>query len=431
MADPFSAWGPEASPSRLIQRDTLEALNIGSTVQERLGRIAMQPAELRKKELEAEKLQFEMDEERAVRELISRAMSGTPAGAEQAFGDNPEFFGQAAMKPAGMADKLDNVAQVLAGSGRLKKAQDAAKAAADIRAKADEGAKDRTQAVLNELKMVRDQAEDMAQFFGGATDQASWDMANRLYEFQTGQRSPMANVPYSPEVISGLNERALSAKERFDLAEREATRLGTQQYRNSRLRQFDAEQRVREIQAGIAKQREERIAKNSGRGTGGRLPAAEPKKEEIRQVENLILKDFPHAKDFGMELETAAYTISSEARALFRANKAISMSAALNAAYADAVKNKDIESDIGTDVTLGMGLARVGKKFRFAGGGRSPETALALPATKAEAKVGRYYFDPSGRIGKWDGKDMILVPGSNRGGLSNNNRAANREEDEE
>ena len=421
MAD-FSEWGAEASPNRLMQRDTLEALKGGASVQEALGRIAMQPAELRYKTLQGDKLQFEIDQDKQVAELMRAAFGGQaadPSAVESGtVGAEGLRLEQSALRPqTSLADKFGNAAEIFAGAGQVKRAQELAKTASTLRQQQAAAISSQTTALLNQLKITRENAENLAQFFGGAGSQEELDQANRLYQFQTGQPSPFQNVPFSEDLIDGLNQRALSAKERFDLADKAATRLNLKTYRDARLGQFETENRIREERLRLNREREERLRKQGG----GRLPSADPKPDEIRQVKAMIRKDFPMAKDFADEMGTAAFTIAAEARAKMRANPALSPSAALNQAYTEAVRFGDIEADAGTAFGL------IGKKFRFAGGGRSPETALTVPSKATDARPGRYYVNSRGDVAKWDGKKFVPVQvNSNR--LSSDNGNPNSEE---
>lgn len=420
MADPFAAWGPEASPDRLIRQDAIKEANIMAQTQERLGRIAMQPLEMDIARAKLDVLKTAAEQDKKASELMIQAMQTGAADVDYSLEDNPQ-----ARQAVSMADKLDRAANLFAGSGLIKKATDTAKAAAEIRAKADEGLKDRSQAALNQLRQRTQQAEAMAQHFGGATDQASLDLANRLYEFQTGQRSPLSDVPYSPELIESLNQSALSAKERLDLEEKYLSRQNLAGYRKRRLEQFDTENDIRDKNYRLRKDTAERRAKVTG-GTG-RLPSAEPKEAEIKQVKNLIQRDFPFMADAkgtdASAMSDAAYTVAAEARALMRANPALSTSAAINQAYTSAVRNGDIQADAGS-----FG-GYVGRKFRFAGGGRAPETALAVPSKKEDLKAGRYYVNSKGQIGRWDGKGFTPVQAqSNRSPLSGNNGSPDEEE---
>lgn len=429
MADPFSAWGAEASPDRLIMLDQLKALDVGSAAQQRLADAAMAPDKARLYRAQAGKLEQDAEEERKVAELMRRVMEpdAQVASPQMAFGDEPDFFPQGQPQARGrrsITDTFDRAAELFAGAGMIKKAQDAAKTVADIRAKQDEGSKDRAQAVLNQLKSSAQQADNLAQFFGGATDQRSLDLANRLYEFQTGERSPLSGAQYDPAVIESINQQAMSAKDRYELARREARDRQRQSYENSRLEDFRLNRGIRERELRLRQEVEARRAKNSG-GTG-RAPSAEPKPQEVAQVKNLIKRDFPFmagdtAADRVSAMNDAAFTIASEARALMRRNPALSGSAAINQAYASAVRNGDIEAEEGT--------MRIGRKFRFAGGGRSPETALMVPKTQEGLKVGRYYVNDAGQIGKWNGKGFTAVQvESNRAPLSGDNR--NRDEED-
>jgi hypothetical protein len=429
MADPFSAWGPEAAPDRLIRQDALKEGEIAASIQERLGRVAMQPAQKRLLEAKAGELESEVRERQQAAELMKRAFGQDAAaiapeliesGTVGAAGLSLEQQALGTGRRVSIADKFGNAAEVFAGAGMVEQAKKLAESAALIRQREASQISSQTTALLNQLKIGKEQAENLAQFFGGAGGQDEWDMANRLYSFQTGQQSPFANVPFNEEVVDALNQRALSAKDRYDLADKAATRENTKRYRDERLKDFDEQNKIRKEQLRLNREREERLKKAGGTT---RLPSADPKNTEIDHVKSLLKKDFPAANDDAQELNTAAFTIAAEARAKLRANPALSPSAAINQAYTEAMQQGDIS------LTEGK-LFGIGKKFRFAGGGRSPETALTVPSKAAEAKVGRYYVNSAGQIAKWDGKRFVPVQvSSNR--LSGNNSDLSREEAEE
>jgi hypothetical protein len=399
--------------TRAFEADSRAAVDFGLDSQFKMGQIAMQPLQAKKMQLEGEKLQFEMDETKAMRELMMKATAG---GREGAKGPDP-------------VEQLDNVAGHLISSGYVVKGGEIAKVAADLRQKTSQMLSAEATRRLNQIRTLREQTEYTAETFGGVKNQSELDLANRIYQFQTGRPSPYEGAEYSPALVNTINQSALTAKDRLDLEEKGLTREFRNRQENRLTKQFELEQRVREGNLEVRRQTEARRAKNAGPGAG-RLPGAEPKTQEIDQVVSFLRRDYPFLsgerdKQIGNSVNEAAYTIAAEARAKMRANPALSISAALNMAYTEAQKAGDFEADAGT------AIGGFGRKFKFAGGGRSPETAVPVPKTAADAKVGRYYVNSRGDVARWDGKKFVPAQaGSNRLPLSGDNRRPESEEDD-
>lgn len=372
-----------------------------AATQEALGRLAMQPVEQRLRTAQAEAAELAILQERRMAELMQqRRMAGTPelagmveSGATGQAGAQMEALALGgAKKSTSLADQFDDLAVMAADAGMVSKAGDAAKVAALLRSREAAARSSQTSARLNAIKAVREQAELAGQLLGGATDQATWDYNNALYEMYTGAKSPWSNQPYSSELAQAISDQALTAKERADADEKALSREDLDEYRKSRLKQHDAANALRKARNAIAKARERRLAKAGGKEAGT------PARTDLRQAENIILKEFPKLE--AGDLEDAAYTISAEAKALRKRNPALDANQALQQAFVAAKKAGDFKTEA-------SGILRR-DKTTFSGAGKTPQTPAALPG-KDKLVKGRYYLSPTGAVGQWNGKGFELV----------------------
>jgi hypothetical protein len=398
--------------TRAFEADTREAHKFVLGAQKTLGEIAMQPLEARYKQLQGDELQSKLQEQKDVRELMQRAMQ-PQAGQEE---------------PADISTRLENAANLFLDTGRVTQGSELAKAASTIREKASQNQSRGVLTQLNQIRQVREQAELVGQIFGDVKDQQELDTANRIFEFQTGRPSPLRGKVYDPAEIAQIRQSSLSVLERADLGEKQLVRKDTADNRTRLATQFDAEQKIRKARLDIERERLEQLKKR-----GSRLPTAEPKKEEVQHIMNLLRKDHPFVDRLtgadAAQVREATYTIAAEARALMRANPALSLPTALSQAYTNALRGGDIQIKPGTNIIR----RNFGGEFKFSGGGRSPETALPIPSDAKSVQKGKYYVNPDGRIGRWNGSkfDIITVSPemSNRIPLSPDNRNLNEEPD--
>ncbi len=362
--------------------------------------MAMSPYRARLLSAQAAKLEEATAQERTMGDLARRVMGGdvqTGTGAVQLGGPDASeigsVYGGQPQQASSFSAQLNTLARTAFGAGLVTKGEALAKTAALIGTR--ETARDLsiTQAALNRLKGVRENAELTSQLLGGVNDEESWQRANALYTFQTGQPSPYAQLPYSKELVERLNQAALSAKERAELEEKGLVRKATKAYRDRRLGQIDTEDALRKRRVDVAEAREARISK-----TGGK-PISSPSKEEQDQVARLIKKDYPNLST--AELNEAKFSIGAEAKALRRANPALDASTALQQAYNNAIQSGDFKN-------VRPGVLGYGAKDQYSGGGKYPTTPARIPSDKNDLKADRYYVNSQGQVGRWNGKTFEI-----------------------
>lgn len=349
--------------------------------QETLGDVAMQPAKRRLIEAQAGKLEHDAQFEKLMAQSLG-TLGGQPGG-----------------KPMSMADSFDNLARIAVGSGFVTKAEDLAKTSALLRTREAAQLKSNVDTKLGALKVVRDNAELTSQLLGGVNDPESWARANALYTFQTGQPSPFSNMTYSPELVERLNQAALSAKERADLEEKKLTRTATAEYRRSRLDQINEQNDLRRQRIEQAAAREERLAKGGG-GKGVSAPA----KSETDQAVRLIKKDFDGLE--AADMNDAAFSIASDARALRRSNPALNPAMALQQAYAAAKEAGDFA--VLPRKALGMDVPGTSKPV-YQGRGKTATLPAPVPTDKGVLAKGKFYINPAGAVAQWNGKAFVPV----------------------
>lgn len=236
----------------------------------------------------------------------------------------------------------------------------------------------------SKVKLAGDQFKMASNLLSGVKDQESWNEANRLFEQQTGQESPFKNIPYDPKVVETLNNAALSAyqKQQLEFKGKELS-LKVADVKSAiesrATRDTVAVERLR-----VSQQREKRIEKAGGKDLGA------PSKVETQQAARLL-------GDTGLEgdeLDNAAFSIASEAKAIRRKNPGVSADEALRQATLKAKEN-------GSIIPGEKHLLSRNTPAKF-----SPPTGgvKSLPATADKLVKGHVYADGKGNIAEWDGK---------------------------
>lgn len=375
-----------------------------------LAQAAIIPAHGRLYNAQAAKLEEEAAQEQLLRQLTTKAGI---AGQQTGQGDSPE---------RDMPSQLDNLAELALGAGLFTKGIEFAKAASTVRSGNARAGSANANARKLELDAMRSKAGMLGRTFGTVKNQSELDEANKFYTFNTGEESPYEGQMYSPGLIENIRKNSLTVREQADLEERRLTRENNKNYRDSRLGQMDAANRVRKILADIARNREMRLAK-----TGGGKDVVGPSTAETKQAKQLITKDFP-ALEAG-DLNEAAYAVAAEARALRRANNALSADEALRRAYVKAQRSGDFVAGSGF-----LGIDALGRKDRFSGGGKSPESPALIPSDTGKLVKDKYYVNDNGLVAKWNGKSFVVVGGgrplsTDKGSL--NDGPDNEEDDDE
>lgn len=381
MADDFSMWGPTESGTRLAEQDAIKNRAADLSAQEKLLTIAGQPDANRLVAAQAGEAELKLANQRKMQEALARQAAGQTTQATD------------------LASQLENIASMSLGAGLVTQGEQAAKAAGYMRGKAAQIDNWQTSQRVNQMKVDKERMEGIASLAGDVTDQASWDRANMLFQFNHGMPSPYAGMPYSPALVESLRTGAVSTAKQLELqmraeenASRDRNRTSAESLRAAR--EADIAERQR-----LAQAREDRLAKNGG-GTAKTTPV-----EDIRQATRLISKDFPKLDN----LSEAASTIASEAQLLLRRNPALDRAQAVQQAYNAAKLRGDLQ-ETQDDGVMGTGIMK-SEKQTFQSGGHSPDNPIAMPANGKGMQAGRYYMNKSGQVGLMQANGKIKVTG--------------------
>lgn len=381
MAEDFSMWGPAESGTRLAEQDQIKNRAADLDAQEKLLTIAGQPDVNRLHAAQAGKAEFELSNHRKMQEMLARQATGE------------------VIKTTDLAGRMEEIASMSLGAGLITQGEQAAKTAGYLRGKSAQIDNWNTSQRVNQLKADKERMESIAALAGDVKDQASWDRANMLFQFNHGIASPYAGMPYSPALVDSLRAGAVGTAKQIELqlrgeenASKERSRASAESLRAAR--ESDLEERQR-----LARAREDRLAKNGG-GTAKTTPT-----EDIRQATRLIAKDFPKLDSTA----EAASTIASEAQLLLRRNPALDRAQAVQQAY-NAAKLRGDFQETQDDGVMGTGMMKSDKQT-FNSGGRSPDNPIAMPANGKGMVAGKYYMNRSGQVGlmQENGKIKVVV----------------------
>jgi len=239
----------------------------------------------------------------------------------------------------------------------------------------------------------------------GATDQISWQKANATFEMLTGQKSPFAAMPYSPELVGTIQNSMITTEQKLR-AEYNAAEHERKVARDKQDAIDKALTRgLRSAELELKRGREARLAKNGG---SKMKPAGMPTEREVDEARNLL-------KDMGLpkgDLDDVAEEVAQEARRMWKNNPALTPKEAIAKVLFDKQKSGDLvpgESN--------MIMPNTGKAF-------SPLRPMANPGSKEKLVPGQYYTTPRG-VARWNGQTFSLAK------LPQMNIAAEDEEEDE
>lgn len=407
----FSMFGAESYVPRLVEQDRLanlaKAATIGHTfalTQESFGRIAMQPAEIRRMEAQAGKAEMETAREKAYFEALQRMSSGQPEGRS----GQPE--GGAYDPLSSLADKLGNQAEILSAAGFPKKAADLAEKASLIHL---HGAQRRAQETLQNERLLKTETArvDLAvKLINSVYDERSAADAEQQYGLATGQ-SLYGGRPWSKDLNDYIREQQMSYKDRLTITHQALRDRVYESNIEDLQRHRRTTEQIQKDNLDLARQREKRISATVGKS------AARPSQSDIKSAANFL--------DQNMTIEdpnnkySAAEALASRTNIILRTNPGLDIDEARNRAFVQGKQAGDF------NVVHAEGFKILGKEFggktkgTFVGGGKTPESPLAIPLNKegradpASLMKGRYYLitDTAGRaaVGQWTGKGFRRV----------------------
>jgi uncharacterized small protein (DUF1192 family) len=390
MAELFGGFGG----IRLWEQDKQAAQAAALARQEALGRIAMQPAQQRLGAAQAEMAEMALGEQRRLPGLMRR-------GATTGRTPTEMFLSLSRMAAEEvMAEQSKEFATVASQLMQREAATVASRAAA----------------LNSQLEAVATEADLFSRFLGTAKSEDEWNQGNVLYEIHTGRPSVYRDIfepgGFDPRFVERLNEFSVSAKDRADDIRLRETQGNLEAYRKERLKQIDEQNRIAALRAQIEREREERLKKAAGsRAVPG------PVAEEIFQAQALIKRTYPNFDPSALDSE--AYKIASEARALRHQNKALDANKAIYQAFRNAIARGDYESvgvlpswvpeDVpGRKVTRPKGEGKVEveeEEILPQEKEVAPSKHPALPDDRSKWKAGEIYDLGEDRGPyKWDGK---------------------------
>ena len=361
-------------------------LTTGVNVLKGLGEVAMQPAELRLKTAQAATAERALAQQEALARLLQQA---GPGGVRAAGGEAPSI-----------TSRLYNLSSLALDAGMPEKAMAIAKDASQIAQHEASAISSQARTTLTRLQTIGERAELTGQMFGNAKNPTEWARANQLYEFQTGEKSPYADVPFDPRLSKTIYDNSMKIKDRVATEMRAAELAETRRHHKLSEAQADTLNEIRRNRAETAKRREDRLEREGGRGV------ASPSEGEISQAMRLIRKQFGERALSDLDIGDAAYEIAADAKERRTKNRALSASEAIAQAFKDAREAGDFNP--------GGGFLRytpiIGGLFRPSYTKRRGESAedaiIARPGISYEK--GKYYVSPSGQIGVFDGSNMVI-----------------------
>jgi hypothetical protein len=221
----------------------------------------------------------------------------------------------------------------------------------------------------------------MSSLMDGVTDQASWQRANATYELATGQKSPYAQLPYSPRVVEKIKAGIASAKDRA------ATKAAEARTRDSDAAALEHKARIPLIaaQTQLTKDRDAAITKAGGK-------ALLPNAQDISAVKEILGAKFG-ADPLDPETQMVARQIAERKKEL-QVNEQLSPAEAAARAVKEA-------HEAGLLRGINTNLGNINRP-------------MALPPDPKKLKVNKWYSTPKGRM-LFDGKQFLSpaeVPGS-------------------
>jgi hypothetical protein len=180
-------------------------------------------------------------------------------------------------------------------------------------------------------------------------DQASWQRANGLYSLQTGEQSPLANMPYNPQAVQMLLDQGMKLVERKRLA-MEAARLEEQRARDA-ARIGIADLNGKAYRAHLESEDETRAAKVKMGGKDIKAVTTQDSAAAMNLLENQMKDWFGSTPPEGQY--TAAAQLAAETNSLMRKIPGLSADKARARALTSMMKSGDFQKHGGFEAMGG------------------------------------------------------------------------------
>ena len=314
--------------------------------------------------------------------------------------------GQSGKSPV---EQMEDMATLAMRSGFVSSGSKLAGDAATIRLKQAQTQQNDARKFQEQATAAKTQLTMVEQLLSGVKDQESWDAANSLFESMTGSKSPFAGMEYHPAIVAQLQNSTLTVKDKLDLAIKQQN-ANTHAAAEASAASFrDFRRGILKQQVDIARQREGRLAKVGGKAGDVGVPV----KGELDHASDQISKAYPNLPQD--EVNNAAYSIASRARAIRKSTPGLDADTALDRALAEANQSGEFKTLNDNYKIMGVAIPGTEKStthFTKSGKGPTPipGKAIPLPANPSAAnlKKGQQYQAPGGQIGTWNGSSFDI-----------------------
>jgi len=303
-----------------------------------------------------------------------------------------------------MSGILMDQARIFAEAGNPNKAEEAMKTATT--AMGHEVAL-RTQLLREKTQSMsgaKQTAAIMSNLAGDVTDQESWERANAVYEKLSGQKSPFANLPYDPKLVSMIQDSATTMAQKASAAEKAALT-------EARIKNLDSLQEHRKVQEDLARERAVQQASRAKaiEKTGGKDIGA-PSAGEISAAKGLLRGEAGLVSD--TDLPTAAFDVAAKARAIRKLNPGIAADEAMRQAVLEKKMSGDFTPPEPGLKVLGFDTGLGAKPGKYSPGGNSIDLSKT---PKSSLKEGTVYHDKaSGKTALWTKDGWKPAPGGRK-----------------
>lgn len=241
-----------------------------------------------------------------------------------------KFAAAAANQPTNdPADAMDNFARVAISAGMPDKAGAFAKEASQIRENRAQTLSAQAMERERRMTIALNQAKAAGQLFGSATDQASWDSANKAWSVMFQQPSPYANTPFSPQLAAQVNDQAQTAHERVMAGIQKDRLESVNQIRAEEAKRWQVQEDLFRAQTEEAKARTKKLEK-----AGVTSPGSKPSAATDRRVAlNLLTTDWADMEP--SEAKLFADDIAERALEIQRDNPGLKNTEAVQRAYGE------------------------------------------------------------------------------------------------
>lgn len=320
-----------------------------------------------------------------------------------------------------LADPMEAAAKVYATSGAgVDTAMELFKQAAEVRKKEQEIDSAAITDQQNRLENVQKGFQLFRSTMGVANNDAEWAHGQQeiISAIKSGAISSddatvklILSQPFSPEFRDYLNVKTLTAEQELaaEFREKQEARLRQKALADTAQAQVRIDlQRARDAQQA---RYQDHLMKVAGKGGGPATPNGAEVEQARDALSNTVFKGVNIKTADGKErlraFDDAANYVASLAKTIVKENQALSWDQAVQQAI---VRGQDAgvftvdgatPADEGWLFGLGSKPAAPGKA-KFERTGKTPDAALAMPASRSAMKKGTYYMTAQG-VAKWNG----------------------------